>query len=153
MLQCFGWINYPSFPYCTFILFTEWFLYYSTKQFSLLHARFRDGVLVKCEIYGEVQVNCLLSGLPDLTLSFANPSILHDVRFHSCVRFRPWESQQILSFVPPDGQFKLMSYRCVVLMRNSFLNFLLWMGMYEILTGVLTLLMQSCIMKLKKTVW
>lgn len=71
----------------------------------------RDGALVKCEIYGEVQVNSHLSGLPDLTLSFANPSILDDVRFHPCVRFRPWESHQILSFVPPDGQFKLMSYR------------------------------------------
>ncbi|OMP09409.1 Clathrin adaptor, mu subunit [Corchorus olitorius] len=71
----------------------------------------RDGVLVKCEIYGEVQVNSHLSGLPDLTLSFANPSILDDVRFHPCVRFRPWESNQILSFVPPDGEFKLMSYR------------------------------------------
>ncbi|ERN03284.1 AP-3 complex subunit mu [Amborella trichopoda] len=70
-----------------------------------------DGALVKCEIYGEVQVNCHLSGLPDLALSFANPSILNDVRFHPCVRFRPWESHQILSFVPPDGQFKLMSYR------------------------------------------
>ncbi|XP_042488601.1 AP-3 complex subunit mu isoform X2 [Macadamia integrifolia] len=71
----------------------------------------RDGILVKCEIYGEVQVNSHLSGLPDLTLSFANPSILNDVRFHPCVRFRPWESNQILSFVPPDGEFKLMSYR------------------------------------------
>ncbi|KAJ4954962.1 hypothetical protein NE237_011745 [Protea cynaroides] len=71
----------------------------------------RDGILVKCEIYGEVQVNSQLSGLPDLTLSFGNPSILNDVRFHPCVRFRPWESHQILSFVPPDGQFKLMSYR------------------------------------------
>ncbi|PSS26636.1 AP-3 complex subunit mu like [Actinidia chinensis var. chinensis] len=70
-----------------------------------------DGALVKCEIHGEVQVNSHLSGLPDLTLSFANPSILNDVRFHPCVRFRPWESHQILSFVPPDGQFKLMSYR------------------------------------------
>ncbi|KAL0292229.1 UNVERIFIED_CONTAM: AP-3 complex subunit mu [Sesamum calycinum] len=39
-----------------------------------------DGTLVKCEIYGEVQVNSHLSGLPDLTLSFANPSILNDVR-------------------------------------------------------------------------
>lgn len=75
----------------------------------------RDGVLVKCEIYGEVQVNSHLSGLPDLTLSFANTSILNDVRFHPCVRLRPWESNQILSFVPPDGQFKLMSYRFVVL--------------------------------------
>lgn len=71
----------------------------------------RDGILVKCEIYGEVQVNSHLSGVPDLTLSFANPSLLNDVRFHPCVRFRPWESHQILSFVPPDGQFKLMSYR------------------------------------------
>ncbi|KAL6552334.1 AP-3 complex subunit mu [Orobanche hederae] len=40
----------------------------------------RDGALVKCEVYGEVQVNSHLSGLPDLTLSFANPSILNDVR-------------------------------------------------------------------------
>ncbi|KAJ7977842.1 AP-3 complex subunit mu [Quillaja saponaria] len=71
----------------------------------------RDGVLVKCEIHGRVQVNSHISGLPDLTLSFANPSILDDVRFHPCVRFRPWESHQILSFVPPDGQFKLMNYR------------------------------------------
>ncbi|KAM1160161.1 hypothetical protein ACFX19_033810 [Malus domestica] len=71
----------------------------------------RDGVLVKCEIYGEVQVNSHLSGVPDLTLSFANPAVLDDVRFHPCVRFRPWEAHQILSFVPPDGQFKLMSYR------------------------------------------
>ena len=72
---------------------------------------------MKCEIHGEVQVNSHLSGLPDLTLSFANPSILNDVRFHPCVRFRPWESHQILSFVPPDGQFKLMSYRCVRLSK------------------------------------
>ncbi|XP_042007764.1 AP-3 complex subunit mu-like isoform X2 [Salvia splendens] len=71
----------------------------------------RDGNLVKCEIYGEVQVNSNLSGLPDLTLSFANPSIFNDVRFHPCVRLRPWELNQNLSFVPPDGQFKLMSYR------------------------------------------
>lgn len=78
----------------------------------------RDGVLVKCEIYGEVQVNSHLSGVPDLTLSFSNPSILDDVRFHPCVRFRPWESQQILSFVPPDGQFKLMSYRCGIVKCN-----------------------------------
>ncbi|XP_042432830.1 AP-3 complex subunit mu-like isoform X2 [Zingiber officinale] len=71
----------------------------------------RDGILVKCEIYGEVQVNSHLPGLPDLTLSFSNPSILNDVRFHPCVRFRPWEADQILSFVPPDGEFRLMSYR------------------------------------------
>ncbi|PQP96140.1 AP-3 complex subunit mu [Prunus yedoensis var. nudiflora] len=52
----------------------------------------RDGVLVKCEIYGEVQVNSHLS------------DSIHVFDF-------ALESQQILSFVPPDGQFKLMSYR------------------------------------------
>eukprot|EP00249_Psilotum_nudum_P016930 c26062_g1_i1 orf=128-1378(+) len=71
----------------------------------------RDGFLIKCEVYGEVQVNSRLSGVPDLSLSFSNPSMLNDVRFHPCVRFRPWEAHQRLSFVPPDGQFKLMSYR------------------------------------------
>ncbi|VAH18697.1 unnamed protein product [Triticum turgidum subsp. durum] len=71
----------------------------------------REGVLVKCEACGEIEVNSSLPGLPELTLSFANPTIINDVRFHPCVRFRPWESNQILSFVPPDGQFKLMSYR------------------------------------------
>eukprot|EP00267_Zea_mays_P051732 XP_020404721.1 AP-3 complex subunit mu [Zea mays] len=71
----------------------------------------REGVLVKCEAYGEVQVNCSLPGVPELTMSFANTAIINDVTFHPCVRFRPWESNQILSFVPPDGQFKLMSYR------------------------------------------
>ncbi|CAA7388280.1 unnamed protein product [Spirodela intermedia] len=70
-----------------------------------------DGNLVKCEIYGEIQVDSNLSGYPDLTLSFANPTILNDVRFHPCIRFRPWELYQLLSFVPPNGQFKLMSYR------------------------------------------
>ncbi|PKA54692.1 hypothetical protein AXF42_Ash000527 [Apostasia shenzhenica] len=71
----------------------------------------REGVMVKCEVYGEVHVNSHLPGFPDLVLSFANTKILNDVRFHPCVRFRPWESEQVLSFVPPDGEFKLTSYR------------------------------------------
>ncbi|CAH9106994.1 unnamed protein product [Cuscuta europaea] len=71
----------------------------------------KEGTLVKCEVYGEIEVNSQLSGIPDLTLSFANPSIFNDVQFHPCVRLRPWESDQILSFVPPDGHFKLSSYR------------------------------------------
>ncbi|XP_008671093.1 AP-3 complex subunit mu [Zea mays] len=70
-----------------------------------------EGVLVKCEAYDDVQVNCSLPGVPELTMSFANTAIINDVTFHPCVRFRPWDSNQILSFVPPDGQFKLMSYR------------------------------------------
>lgn len=67
--------------------------------------------------------------MPDLTLSFVNPRLLDDVSFHPCVRFKRWEvrfaahflcivdvaficsqSERVLSFVPPDGNFRLMSY-------------------------------------------
>ncbi|KAF9419289.1 hypothetical protein HW555_004216 [Spodoptera exigua] len=51
-----------------------------------------------------------LSGMPDLTLTFVNPRLFDDVSFHPCVRFKRWESERILSFIPPDGNFRLMSY-------------------------------------------
>jgi len=49
--------------------------------------------------------------MPDLTLSFTNPHILDDVSFHPCVRYNRYEQSKIISFVPPDGAFKLMNYR------------------------------------------
>lgn len=70
-----------------------------------------NGMPVNCEISGEVQVVSKLSGMPDLTLSFTNPGILDDVSFHPCVRTNRWEQNKILSFVPPDGAFKLMNFR------------------------------------------
>lgn len=39
-----------------------------------------------------------------------NPRLFDDVSFHPCVRFKRWESERMLSFVPPDGNFRLMSY-------------------------------------------
>jgi AP-3 complex subunit mu len=67
-----------------------------------------------------------LSGMPDLTLSFVNPRLLDDVSFHPCVRLKKWEvgviyvnkilvlifikSERVLSFIPPDGNFRLISY-------------------------------------------
>ena len=45
-----------------------------------------------------------------MTLVFTNPRLLDDVSFHPCVRFKRWENEKILSFVPPDGNFRLISY-------------------------------------------
>ncbi|CAN0203054.1 unnamed protein product [Lampetra planeri] len=39
-----------------------------------------------------------------------NPRLLDDVSFHPCVRFKRWESERVLSFIPPDGNFRLISY-------------------------------------------
>jgi len=32
------------------------------------------------------------------------------VSFHPCVRLKRWENEKVMSFVPPDGPFKLCSY-------------------------------------------
>jgi len=70
-----------------------------------------NGLVVNSEVHGEIQANCRLSGMPDLTLCFNNPHIMDDASFHPCVRYSRWEHDKVLSFVPPDGNFKLMNYR------------------------------------------
>lgn len=70
-----------------------------------------NGLVVNSEVHGEIQANCRLSGMPDLTLTFNNSHIMDDASFHPCVRYSRWEHDKVLSFVPPDGSFKLMNYR------------------------------------------
>lgn len=36
---------------------------------------------------------------------------LEDVRLHQCVRLTRFEQDRTISFVPPDGDFELLSYR------------------------------------------
>jgi len=70
-----------------------------------------NGNLVTAAVAGNIYANCKLSGMPDLTLNFVNPGLLDDVSLHPCVRVFRWEKSRVISFVPPDGRFKLMSYR------------------------------------------
>uniref|UniRef100_A0A8C7IN66 AP-3 complex subunit mu-1 n=1 Tax=Oncorhynchus kisutch TaxID=8019 RepID=A0A8C7IN66_ONCKI len=70
----------------------------------------QSGTTVFAEIQGVVEACVKLSGMPDLTLSFMNPRLLDDVSFHPCVRYKLWESERVLSFIPPDGNFTLMTY-------------------------------------------
>ncbi|KAK6058251.1 adaptor complexe medium subunit family protein [Cooperia oncophora] len=70
----------------------------------------RQGSTVFAEIQGYIDVCCKLSGMPDLTMTLVNPRLLDDVSFHPCVRFKRWENERVLSFVPPDGNFRLLSY-------------------------------------------
>lgn len=71
----------------------------------------KSGTTVVAEIQGRVEANSRLSGMPDLTLSFMNPRLLDDISFHPCVRFKRWEAERVLSFIPPDGPFRLVSYQ------------------------------------------
>lgn len=36
---------------------------------------------------------------------------LQNIRFHQCVRLNKFEADRTISFVPPDGEFELMTYR------------------------------------------
>ncbi|KAF7284335.1 AP-3 complex subunit carmine [Rhynchophorus ferrugineus] len=70
----------------------------------------KSGATVFAEIQGYIDCCIKLSGMPDLTLSFMNPRLFDDVSFHPCVRFKRWEAERVLSFIPPDGNFRLISY-------------------------------------------
>jgi AP-3 complex subunit mu len=69
------------------------------------------GNVISFDVGGSIQVQSNLSGIPDLLLTFKDPSIIDDCSFHPCVRYTRYESEQVLSFVPPDGNFILMRYR------------------------------------------
>ena len=69
-------------------------------------------------------LNVFLSGMPELKLglndkfmyesqgrSKAGGVELEDVKLHQCVRLFNFERDRTISFIPPDGQFELMSYR------------------------------------------
>jgi len=70
-----------------------------------------QGRLVTAGVVGTVVCICSLSGMPDITVTFTNPSILDDARLHPCVRYARFAGDKSLSFVPPDGTFTLMQYR------------------------------------------
>lgn len=46
---------------------------------------------------------------------------LEDLKFHQCVRLSKFENEKIITFIPPDGEFDLMSYRI-----NATLKPLIW---------------------------
>lgn len=37
---------------------------------------------------------------------------MQDVTFHQCVNLGRFNTEKVVAFVPPDGEFELMKYRC-----------------------------------------
>ena len=71
-----------------------------------------NGKVISMDVFGEVVAECNLSDMPDLTLMFKNSRLINDVGLHNSVRYKRWEGERVISFVPPDGIFQLMTYRC-----------------------------------------
>jgi len=85
----------------------------------------QDGETLSSEIIGCLKMKVQLSGMPDLKLGLNDKVLfdsigkrgtgktveLEDIRFHQCVKLNRFESDRIITFVPPDGEFDLMTYR------------------------------------------
>lgn len=87
-----------------------------------------NGQVLNSEILGAVKIKSQLSGMPDLRLGLNDKGIfsgngdvetvdggskveMEDIKFHQCVRLLKFENEKIITFIPPDGEFTLMSYR------------------------------------------
>ena len=93
-----------------------------TRLLSQVNA---NGNVVRSEILGAVKMKCYLSGMPELRLGLNDKVMfestgrnargkaieMEDVKFHQCVRLSRFENDRTISFIPPDGEFELMSYR------------------------------------------
>ncbi|POY75795.1 hypothetical protein BMF94_1108 [Rhodotorula taiwanensis] len=64
-------------------------------------------------ISGQMDCRSRLSGMPDLALTFTDPAVLGEesAAFHSCVRYHRWRKEKVVSFVPPDGAFTLLTFQ------------------------------------------
>ncbi|KAJ8040344.1 AP-1 complex subunit mu-1 [Holothuria leucospilota] len=95
-----------------------------------------NGNVLRSEIVGAIKMRVFLSGMPELRLGlndkilFENTGTgggksksveLEDVKFHQCVRLSRFENDRTISFIPPDGEFELMSYRL-----NTHVKPLIW---------------------------
>lgn len=95
------------------------------------------GQVLRSEILGKIKIKSHLSGMPDLRLGLNDKGMfdlnnsntsggnangnghnnkgkaieMEDVKFHQCVRLSKFENERIITFIPPDGEFELMSYR------------------------------------------
>jgi len=78
-----------------------------------------NGAVVRNDIRGVIQCKCNMSGTPDLAMFFTDTKVLDDVSFHPCVRFSAFDRDRVVSFVPPDGDFKLMEYRVPEMTHNA----------------------------------
>ena len=83
------------------------------------------GNVLRSEVLGRIHMRSFLTGMPELKLGLNDKVLfdmqgrssrnklieMEDIKFHQCVRLARFENDRTISFVPPDGEFELMSYR------------------------------------------
>jgi len=95
-----------------------------------------NGTVLHSEILGAIKMKSFLSGMPELKLGLNDKLMfeatgrssakgksveLEDIKFHQCVRLARFDNDRTISFIPPDGEFDLMTYRL-----NTHVKPLIW---------------------------
>ena len=83
-----------------------------------------NGNVLSSQINGSVIMKSFLSGMPNVTIGLNDKVVLQslgkdttnsiemeDLKFHQCVNKKKYEMDRTIEFIPPDGEFELMSYR------------------------------------------
>lgn len=94
----------------------------------------KTGNVIKSEVTGVLMARSGLSGMPECKLGLNDKALfelegrnhkssieLSDVKFHQCVRLSRFENERIISFIPPDGEFELISYRMDMSFKSLFM--------------------------------
>ncbi len=66
------------------------------------------GNVLRCDVVGRILMKCFLSDMPELRLGLNEK--LEDITFHQCVNLATYETQKVVTFIPPDGEFELMRW-------------------------------------------
>ena len=83
------------------------------------------GNVLQSQVLGQIKMKCYLTGMPNVSLGLNDKALfdlkgkttynrtvdLDDLKFHQCVDMRKFENERSIDFIPPDGEFELMSYR------------------------------------------
>ncbi|RPB26795.1 clathrin adaptor, mu subunit [Terfezia boudieri ATCC MYA-4762] len=97
-----------------------------------------QGTVLRADVNGQIVMRAYLSGVPECkfglndrllldgdgltrpsgnkggqkaTRAAAGSVTLEDCQFHQCVKLGKFDTDRIINFVPPDGEFELMRYR------------------------------------------
>jgi len=91
------------------------------------------GTIMNADVSGQIILKVNLSGMPECTIGMndkalmlaaesrrgrgtsssarANNIAIEDFSFHQCVSLAKFDSDRVISFIPPEGEFQLMKYR------------------------------------------
>ncbi|CAH2352032.1 AP-2 complex subunit mu [[Candida] railenensis] len=97
--------------------------------------------ILKAYVHGAIKMKTHLSGMPDCRIGLSDDGIilnnnrqhdqdligfdddmdsvngtstkLEDSKFHQCVELDKFDSERVIQFIPPDGEFQLMSYQAL----------------------------------------